>query len=174
MASPGWKLGIQGLPWQSNSSDSKLPLQGTWVQYLVEELRSCMLCCAVLCHLVVSDSSRPHGLQPTRLLCPRDSPGKNTGEGSHVLLQGIFPTQGSNACLPHCRQIRYRLSRQKALYAMQHSSEKKKKRERERERSWTHSIPPSLKQHRPIIVITSVFSGVSQRCSHCSSSLNSC
>ena len=33
-----------------------------------------------------------------RLLCPWDSPGKNTGVGYHALLQGIFPTQGSN---PH-------------------------------------------------------------------------
>ena len=39
---------------------------------------------------------RPHRLQPTRLLCPWESPGKNTGEGCHALLQGIFPTQGSN------------------------------------------------------------------------------
>ena len=36
---------------------------------------------------------QPHGLQPARLLCPWDSPGKNTGVGSHSLLQGIFPTQ---------------------------------------------------------------------------------
>ena len=36
---------------------------------------------------VVSDSSRPHGLQPTRLLCTWDSPGKNTGVGCHFLLQ---------------------------------------------------------------------------------------
>ena len=45
---------------------------------------------------VVSNSLRPHGLQPTRLLCPLVSPGKNTGEGFHALLLGIFPTQGSN------------------------------------------------------------------------------
>ena len=44
---------------------------------------------------------RPHGLQPTRLLCPWDSPGKNTGVGCHALLQGIFQTQGSNPCLLH-------------------------------------------------------------------------
>ena len=37
----------------------------------------------------------PCGLQATRLLCPWDSPG-NTGVGCHALLQGIFPTQGSN------------------------------------------------------------------------------
>ena len=43
----------------------------------------------------------PHGLQPTRLLCPRDFPGKNTGLGSHSLLQEIFPTQGSNLSLLH-------------------------------------------------------------------------
>ena len=36
----------------------------------------------------------PHGLQPTRLLCPWDSPGKSTGVGGHALLQGVFPTQG--------------------------------------------------------------------------------
>ena len=42
---------------------------------------------------------RPYGLQPVRLLCPWDSPGKNTEVGCHTLLQGIFPTQGSNLCL---------------------------------------------------------------------------
>ena len=52
----------------------------------------------------------PHGLQPARLLCPRDSPGKNTGVGCHALLQGILLTQGSNPSLLHCRQILYRLS----------------------------------------------------------------
>ena len=41
-----------------------------------------------------------------------DSPGKNTGVGCHVLLQRIFPTQGSNPGLPHCRPILYHLSHQ--------------------------------------------------------------
>ena len=63
-------------------------------------------------HSVMSDSLRPHGLLPTRLLCPWNSPGKNTGVGSHSLLQGIFLTQGSNLDLPHCRQILYPLSHQ--------------------------------------------------------------
>ena len=44
-------------------------------------------------------------LLPTRLLCPWDSPGKNTGVGCHALLQRIFPTQGLNLGLLHCRQI---------------------------------------------------------------------
>ena len=57
------------------------------------------MCGWVLTCSVVSDSLRPHGLQPTRLLCPWDSPGKNTGVGCHFLLQGIFPTQGSNLWL---------------------------------------------------------------------------
>ena len=52
----------------------------------------------------LSDSSQHHGLQPARLLCPWNSPGKNTGVGSHSLLQGIFSTQGSNPGLLHCRQ----------------------------------------------------------------------
>ena len=45
----------------------------------------------------------PHGLYPTRLLCPWDFPGKNTGVGCHFLHQRIFPTQGSNPHLLHCR-----------------------------------------------------------------------
>ena len=59
---------------------------------------------------VVSDSLQQHG--PARLLVHEDSPGRNTGMGFHVLLQGIFPTQGSNPCLLHCRQIIYCLSHQ--------------------------------------------------------------
>ena len=43
-------------------------------------------------------------------LCPWNSPGQNTGVGSLSLLQGIFPTQGSNPGLPHCRRILYQLS----------------------------------------------------------------
>ena len=50
---------------------------------------------------VVSVSLQPHALQPTRLLCPWDSPGKNTGVGSHFLLWGIFPTQWLVPDLPH-------------------------------------------------------------------------
>ena len=53
----------------------------------------------VLSGQVVSDSLRPHGLYPARLLCPWDSPGKHTGVGCHFLLQGIFPTQGLNPSL---------------------------------------------------------------------------
>ena len=53
-----------------------------------------------------------HGLLPTRLLCPWNSPEKNTGVGCHALLQGIFLTQGLNLGLLHCRQILYHLSHQ--------------------------------------------------------------
>ena len=50
---------------------------------------------------VTSDSLRPYGLY---------SPGQNTGVGSHSLLQGMFPIQGLNPGLPHCRRILYQLS----------------------------------------------------------------
>ena len=43
---------------------------------------------------------------------PWNSPGQNIGMGSLSLLQGIFPTQGLNPGLPHCRQIIYQLSHQ--------------------------------------------------------------
>ena len=57
----------------------------------------------------MSSSLQPHGLQPTRLLCPWDSPGKNTGVGCHFL---IFLTQGSNPSLLSCSQFLYCLSHQ--------------------------------------------------------------
>ena len=74
--------------------------------------REYVLCCAVLCLVIQSfltlfypmDCSLPgssvHG----------DSPGKNTGVGCYVLLQGICPTKGSNPGLLHCRPILYHLS----------------------------------------------------------------
>ena len=49
---------------------------------------------------VMSDSLRPHGLYS-----PWNSPGQNTGVDSLLLLQGIFPTQGSKPGLPHCWRI---------------------------------------------------------------------
>ena len=56
---------------------------------------------------VMSDSLRPHGL-----CSPWNSPGQNTGVCSLSLLQGIFPTQGSNSGLLHCRQVPHQLSQQ--------------------------------------------------------------
>ena len=54
---------------------------------------------------VLSGSLRPHGLYSSPKF-----PGQNTGVSSLSLLQGIFPTQGLNPGLPHCRQILYQLS----------------------------------------------------------------
>ena len=59
---------------------------------------------------VVPNSLRPHELQPTRLFCPWDFPGKDIGVGCHFFLQGIFPTQGLNPGLLYVRQILYPLS----------------------------------------------------------------
>ena len=59
----------------------------------------------MLCSIAsdMSNSLQSYGLEPTRLLCSWDSPGKNTGVGCHALLQGIFPTHGLNLGLLHCR-----------------------------------------------------------------------
>ena len=62
----------------------------TWISY-ESEIESCS---------VVSNSLWPNGLYS-----PWNSPGQNTGVGSHSLLHGIMPTQGLNPGLPHCRQI---------------------------------------------------------------------
>ena len=74
------------------------PFVNVCVLYLVTQW------CLILCDPM--DSSLPgssvHG----------DSPGKNTGVGCHAFLQGIFPTQGSNSGLPHCRWSLYHRSHQ--------------------------------------------------------------
>ena len=66
--------------------------------------------CAVFGHSAISDSLRPHHCSLPDSSVYGDSPGKNTGVGCHSFLQGIFPIQGSNSCLLHCRQILYHLS----------------------------------------------------------------
>ena len=75
------------------------PLVTTWMDHESEsESRS-----------VMSDSLRPH--EP---YSPWNSPGQNTGACSLTLLQRIFPTQGLNPGLPHCRRILYQLSYQES------------------------------------------------------------
>ena len=53
-----------------------------------------------------------HELEPARLLCPWNFPGKNTGAGCHFLLQGIFPPPGLKQGLLHCMQMLYHLNHQ--------------------------------------------------------------
>ena len=61
--------------------------------------------CPVLCFVaeLCPTLCDPMGCSPPGSSVHVDSPGKNTGVGCHVLLQGIFPTQGSNPGLMHCR-----------------------------------------------------------------------
>ena len=73
-------------------------------------LTSCVCVCVCVSPSVMSNSLWPHGLYPARLLCPRNFPGKNTGVDCHLLLQRIFPTQGLNLGLLHCRWCPYHLS----------------------------------------------------------------
>ena len=65
--------------------------------------------CVCVSHSIMSDSATPW-----------NSPGKNTGVGSHSLLQGIFPTKGSNLGVLYCRQILYHLSYQGSPYISIH------------------------------------------------------
>ena len=83
------------------------------------------------CFSAVSCFLQAHGLWPTRLLCPWDSPGKNTGMGCHFLLQGIFPTQGWNLHFLHWEADSLLLSQQGPPHwglAIQHT------------RFWGHSL----------------------------------
>ena len=80
----------------------------------------------VVSQQVMSHSLPSHGLQPARLLCPWDFPGKHTGVACHFLLQGIFPIQGSNRHLLHllhCREILYHLSHQGSHYLLESENE---------------------------------------------------
>ena len=75
-------------------------------QDLLLQLLSC-LSCPTLCN--------PMNSSPLGSFVHEDSPGKNTRVVCHALLQGIFPTQGLNPGLLHCRQTLYHLSHQGSL-----------------------------------------------------------
>ena len=84
---------------------------------LVPALFHLFIDCSVLpFKTVVQSKKKGNVAHSCPILCdPMDcslwnSPGQNTGVGSHSLLQGIFPTQGSHPCLPHCRRILYQLN----------------------------------------------------------------
>ena len=72
----------------------------TRVEHVREHGHIFVGCCYCLVTRQCPSLLPPHRLQPARLLCPWDFPGKSTGVGSRFLLQGIFLTQGSNLCLP--------------------------------------------------------------------------
>ena len=86
-----------------------------WAEYI------CSLCylknwnASVRCS-VVFDSLQPHRLYSAMLLCPWNSPGKNTGAGSHSLLLRDFPNLGIEPWCLQCRKILYCLSHQGPLY----------------------------------------------------------
>ena len=88
-ANPGWKAGsilaIEG---------SQLSAFFLWIKWVLR-----------------STSWWPHRQRP--LFSPWNSPGQNSGVRS-LSLQGIFPLQGSNSGLPHCRRILYQLSHQRS------------------------------------------------------------
>ena len=89
------------IPPDSALRDIQVEFKRSW---FMSTMRSVTQSCLTLCN--PTDSSPPgsfvHG----------DSPGKNAGVGCHALLRGIFPTQGLNPGLPHCRWILYCLSHQ--------------------------------------------------------------
>ena len=92
-------------------SVSSVPYTSKYFVQTLKQLGSSLLCfvtqlCQILCDLM--DCSLPG----SSVL--GDSPGKNPAVGSHALLQGIFPTQGSNPGLPHCGWILYCLSHRRS------------------------------------------------------------
>ena len=102
--------------WYGNESTGSEPPQDPMGSLaLLNALSLCNVTSAVLC--LAALQSLPTlcntvDCSPPGSSVHRDSPGKNTGVGCHALIQGIFPTQGSNPGLLHCRQILYHLSHQ--------------------------------------------------------------
>ena len=92
-----WPAPIADRHWGCHSP-LLLPL---WLQ--PEQLLCCAYsdCCCYLVTRLFLTLLQMHGLQPTRLFCSWDFPGKNTGVGCHFILQGIFPIQGLNPHLLH-------------------------------------------------------------------------
>ena len=88
------QFSAQMSPYQKMASDHAIklcpssPWDSTFFETLLHStLISNQTFCMHVSRSVVSDSQRPHGLQPTRLLHPWDLPGKSTGVGCHCLLQ---------------------------------------------------------------------------------------
>ena len=79
----------------------------------------CVCVVVVMCLLCLVTQLRPTLGNPMDCSPPGssvhgESPGKDTGVSCHALLQEVFPTQGSNPGLPHCRQILYHLNHQRS------------------------------------------------------------
>ena len=86
-------------------ADIFLPVQRVSFDFVCGLL--CLLCLVAQLNLTLGD---PVDCSPPGSSVHGDYPGKNTGVGCHALLQGIFPTQGSNPGVPHCRWTLYQLS----------------------------------------------------------------
>ena len=93
-----WKQDSSQVPWSQGWSHSRNAAN------LLLVVWSLCVCAKSLSHVRLFAT---HGLQPSRLLCPWDSPGKNPGVGCHVLLQGIFLAQALNLRLLRDRWILY-------------------------------------------------------------------
>ena len=90
--------------------DTEIGLLGIYIRKVSPKLKMIWKWCESESHSVVSDSLRPHGLYS-----PWNFPGQNTGVGILSLLQEIFPAQGLNPRLPHCRHILYQLSHKEVV-----------------------------------------------------------
>ena len=93
--------------WATEQQHDKPNIHRAFAPYCRHYIRDCLGHLTGVCSVTSSGLTplQPHELQPTKLLCPWDFPGKYTGVGFHLLLQEIFLTQRSNlisciSCIP--------------------------------------------------------------------------
>ena len=96
-----------GQPMMSSKQGRKEWMTAEWNSFPLLLIHLCVVLCLVAQSL--STVCNPMDYTPPGSSIHGDSPDKNTGVGCHALLQGIFPTQGSNPGLLHCRWILYHL-----------------------------------------------------------------
>ena len=109
-----WTIASSELAW---ASFCILPgvFKHTWMTYNFRPSSSGITVPLSTCN-AIPRSVLSNSLQPHQALLSTEFSSKNTGVGSHSLLQGIFPIQGSNSSLPHRGQILYPLSHQRMVW----------------------------------------------------------
>ena len=106
--SPSISIPIPWEPWAASQMKSLIyKVRKRCESHIHTYIKHIYICCCCLVANSCPTLLQPYELLPPRFLCPWDFPDQSIVVGFHFLLQGIFPTQGSNLHLLHCWRILY-------------------------------------------------------------------